>query len=119
MLSRAISRPSLRLKPSPASTRFASHQAARPHPLASRATPSGPVPAGRTPSALKPRVQKWSTATLILLATLTGTGTYIAGVLAGGDKAGSAKASAGASGVKDEVSTQSPLLAVLARSQSR
>jgi len=99
MLSRSL--PRLKLSATPPARRSASQQAARAHPLASRATPSGPVPAGATPSALKPRAQKWSTATLILLATLTGTGTYLAGVLAGGDKAGKA---ALASGVKEEVS---------------
>lgn len=52
----------------------------RPHPLASRPTPSGPVAAGATPRPLKPRQQKWSTLTAILLATLTGTTTYVLGL---------------------------------------
>lgn len=53
--------------------------ATRPHPLANRPSPSGPVPMGRTPSNMKPRQQRWSTLTAILLATLTGTSTYVVG----------------------------------------
>lgn len=55
----------------------------RPHPLSTRVSPRGPVPAGRTPPGLQPKVQRWSTLTAILLATLTGSATYIVGLQAG------------------------------------
>ncbi|GAA5967583.1 hypothetical protein JCM3765_002294 [Sporobolomyces pararoseus] len=53
--------------------------ATRPHPLATRVTPKGPIPAGKTPPHLKPKAQKFSPLTLILLATLTGSTTYALG----------------------------------------
>ncbi|GAA6058652.1 hypothetical protein JCM10212_004063 [Sporobolomyces blumeae] len=53
--------------------------ASRPHPLASRVTPKGPVPAGTTPPALRPKPQRFSPLTLVLLATLTGATTYALG----------------------------------------
>ncbi|KAL8281364.1 hypothetical protein RQP46_006398 [Phenoliferia psychrophenolica] len=52
----------------------------RPHPLANKITPRGPVPAGKTPPGLGPKVQRWSTLTAILLATITGTTTYAIGL---------------------------------------
>lgn len=52
----------------------------RPHPLANKITPRGPVPAGKTPPGLAPKTQRWSTLTAILLATLTGTSTYVIGL---------------------------------------
>lgn len=74
------SAPRLLRRPVPSSIRQLS---TRPHPLSSRITPSGPVPAGRTPPRLAPKVQRWSTLTAILLATLTGSATYIVGLQAG------------------------------------
>lgn len=53
--------------------------ATRPHPLATRVTPRGPIPAGKTPPNLKPKAQKFSPLTLVLLATLTGSTTYALG----------------------------------------
>jgi len=53
--------------------------ASRPHPLATRVTPKGPIPAGKTPPHLKPKAQKFSPLTLVLLATLTGSTTYALG----------------------------------------
>ncbi|GAA6017707.1 hypothetical protein JCM11491_001177 [Sporobolomyces phaffii] len=53
--------------------------ATRPHPLATRVTPKGPLPAGKTPPNLKPKAQKFSPLTLVLLATLTGSTTYALG----------------------------------------
>ncbi|GAA5925907.1 hypothetical protein JCM1841_004036 [Sporobolomyces salmonicolor] len=58
--------------------------ASRPHPLAVRPTPGGPVPAGQTPPHLRPKQQRWSNLTLVLLATLTGSATYIIGRTEGG-----------------------------------
>ncbi|ORY89746.1 FAD-linked oxidase-like protein [Leucosporidium creatinivorum] len=74
------SAPRLLRRPVPSSIRQLS---TRPHPLSSRITPSGPVPAGRTPPRLAPKVQRWSTLTAILLATLTGSATYIVGLQSG------------------------------------
>ncbi|GAA5845704.1 hypothetical protein JCM5353_005641 [Sporobolomyces roseus] len=53
--------------------------ATRPHPLATRVTPRGPIPAGKTPPNLKPKQQRFSPLTLVLLATLTGSTTYALG----------------------------------------
>ncbi|GAA5936530.1 uncharacterized protein JCM15063_001912 [Sporobolomyces koalae] len=53
--------------------------ATRPHPLATRVTPKGPVPAGKTPPHLRPKAQRFSPLTLVLLATLTGSTTYALG----------------------------------------
>lgn len=52
--------------------------ATRPHPLATRVTPRGAVPAG-SPSKLRPKQQRFSPLTLVLLATLTGSTTYALG----------------------------------------
>ncbi|GAA5826536.1 hypothetical protein JCM3770_006374 [Rhodotorula araucariae] len=82
--SRAVSAP-----PARAPTLFPRRAlATRPHPLASRVTPKGPVPAGKTPPHMRARPQKWSTLTAILLATLTGSLTYALGRTEGSGKAG-------------------------------
>ncbi|GAA5899160.1 hypothetical protein JCM8208_003021 [Rhodotorula glutinis] len=53
--------------------------ATRPHPLASRVTPKGPVPAGKPPLHLRPRPQRLTVLSAILLASLTGSLTYALG----------------------------------------
>lgn len=86
MLSRAGLAPAARAAPLPQAqllqrlpTPLRRTVATRPHPLASRVTPRGPVPAGATPPHLRARPQKWSTLTAVLLATLTGSLTYAIG----------------------------------------
>lgn len=63
----------------------------RPHPLASRVTPKGPVPAGKTPPHLRARPQRLSLLSAILLATLTGSLTYALGRQGAASKAGPAR----------------------------
>lgn len=70
------------------------YSTARPHPLASTPSPRGPIPSGK--SRLAPKHQKWSTLTAVLLATITGTTTYVVGL-----KSNSPVAAGGASQYKD------------------
>lgn len=76
-------------RPSPSLLRQLS---TRPHPLASKATPRGPVLAGQTPPSLQSRQQKWSTLTALIIATFTGATTFVVGLQTGkGDSAGETK----------------------------
>lgn len=63
--------------PRPTSS-FSRSLSTRPHPLASKVTPRGPVPAGRTPPKPRPNPQL-SALNAVLLATLVGSTTYILG----------------------------------------
>lgn len=67
-------------RPSPSALRQLS---TRPHPLASKATPRGPVLAGKTPPSLQSRQQKWSTLTALIIATFTGATTFVVGLQTG------------------------------------
>ncbi|KAK4703900.1 hypothetical protein P7C70_g2311, partial [Phenoliferia sp. Uapishka_3] len=70
----------IQLRPTSSTSRQLS---TRPHPLANRITPRGPVPASQKQPPRKP-AQRVPVISAILLATITGTATYVLGLRAAG-----------------------------------
>ncbi|GAA5851456.1 hypothetical protein JCM8547_001100 [Rhodosporidiobolus lusitaniae] len=90
-LTRAVPRRAASLFSSSSSSPALRQLSTRPHPLATRVTPKGPVAAGQTPPDLRRPPQRLTVLSAILLATLVGSSTYILGRLEGLESKGQTK----------------------------